>query len=293
MATQAAPIRRKAKATARQASHGASERSGQVQSLTRALAILNAVAEADDGISLTEVAQQVGLPPSTTHRLLTTLQQDHFVRFDNERALWSVGVQSFIVGNAFLRTRRLVQTARPHLRALMEESGETVNLAVEDDGHAIFLHQVECRQMMRAQTTLGSRVPLHCSGVGKALLMAMAESRLAKILHRHGLPRLTARTIVRPTELRADLATSGHRSYALDDEEHAVGLRCVAAVILDELGEPAAAISISGPAARITDDRIPLLGDMVRRTAAAITAEYGGCLGNASQAEGVLNNKRK
>ncbi len=263
-------------ATIRRRPRAAAERNGQVQSLTRAFSILNAIAEAEGGVGLTEVAQQVGLPPSTTHRLLTTLQQEQFVRFDSERALWSVGVQSFIVGNAFLRDRRLVQTARPHMRALMEESGETVNLAVEDDGQAIFLYQVECRQMMRALTTLGSRVPLHCSGVGKALLMAMSEARRAKILHRHGLARLTAKTIVRPADLKADLEASCRRGYAQDDEEHAVGLRCVAATILDELGEAVGAISVSGPAARITDDRMAMLGAMVRRSAEAITRDYGG-----------------
>ena len=115
-----------AKVTAiRRRPRAAADRSGQVQSLTRALTILNALAEAEEGMGVTEVAQQVGLPPSTTHRLLTTLQQEHFVRFDGERALWSIGVQSFVVGNAFLRDRHLVQTARTHMRALMEESGET------------------------------------------------------------------------------------------------------------------------------------------------------------------------
>ncbi len=274
MAARTQTIRRRAKGTA--TTRGAADRSGQVQSLARALAILNAVAEADDGMTLTDIAQQVGLPPSTTHRLLTTLQQEHYVRFDNERTLWSVGVQSFVVGNAFLRNRHLVQTARPLLRALMEESGETVNLAIIDEGEAVFLHQVECRQMMRALSSLGSRVPLHCSGVGKALLLAMPDAGVTKILHRHGLRRLTVRTIVRPAELREELERSQSRGYAIDDEEHAVGLRCVAAPIVDELGEAVAAISISGPAARITDDRIPLLGAMVRRCAESITREYGG-----------------
>ena len=255
---------------------GTAERNGRVQALTRALVILNALAETADGVSLTEIAQQVGLPASTTHRLLTTLQHEHFVRFDHERALWSVGVQTFIVGNAFLRNRQLVQTARPHLRLLMEESGETANLAVLDDDRALCLFQVECFQMMRAMTRLGSRLPLHCSAVGKALLQAMPERQRAKILHRRGLPRLTTKTITRPIDLNADLTRSQRRGYAVDDEEHAVGLRCVAATICDELGDAVAAISVSGPAARISEDRIAVLGAMVRRTAETVTHEYGG-----------------
>ncbi len=259
---------------------GTAERNGRVQALARALAILNALAETADGASLTEIAQQVGLPASTTHRLLSTLQHDQFVRFDPERALWAVGVQTFVVGNAFLRNRQLVQTARPHLRRLMEQSGETANLAVLDDDRALCLYQVECGQVMRAMTRLGSRLPLHCSGVGKALLQAMSERRRAKVLHHHGLPRLTTRTITRPTDLHADLIRGRRLGYVVDDEEHAVGLRCVAATVYDELSEAIAAISVSGPTARVTEDRMAVLGAMVRHTAEAITREYGGRRGD-------------
>ncbi len=252
------------------------ERSDQVQSLVRALAIVNRLAAADEGVTLTEVAQQVGLSPSTAHRLLTTLEQERYVHFDAERRLWSVGVQAFVAGSAFLKTRSLTATARPHMRALMEESEETVNLAVEDQAEAIYLSQVECRQMMRAFARPGGRVPLHCSSVGKALLSAMPDSDLAKILHRQGLSRITLKTIITTTALRGDLARSRERGYAIDDEEHAVGLRCIAAVVFNETADPVAAVSLSGPMARIPDERIPLLGDLVRRKADAITAQLGG-----------------
>ena len=254
------------------------ERSDQVQSLVRALAIVNRLAAAEEGITLTEVAQQVGLSASTAHRLLTTLEQERYVQFDAERRLWSVGVQAFVAGNAFLKTRNLVATARPHMRALMEDSEETVNLAVEDQLEAIYLSQVECRQMMRAFARPGARVPLHCSSVGKALLSAMPDADLAKLLHRTGLPRVTVKTIHTTAALRQDLARSRARGYAIDDEEHAVGLRCIAAVIFNENTDPVAAVSLSGPMARISDDRIALLGDLVRRKADAISAQLGGTL---------------
>ncbi len=256
------------------------ERSDQVQSLVRALTLVNRLAAADEGITLTEVAQQVGLSPSTAHRLLTTLEQERYVHFDAERRLWSVGVQAFVAGSAFLKTRSLVGTARPHMRALMEESEETVNLAVEDQAEAIYLSQVECRQMMRAFARPGGRVPLHCSGVGKALLSAMPDGDLAKILHRQGLSRVTVKTINTTAALRGDLAQARARGYAIDDEEHAVGMRCVAAVVFNEGAEPVAAVSLSGPMARIPDERIPLLGDLVRRRADAITVQLGGLLPN-------------
>ncbi len=254
----------------------ATDRSDQVQSLVRALTIVNRLADSDEGVSLTEVAQQVGLSASTAHRLLTTLEQERYVHYDPERRLWSVGVQAFMTGNAFLKTRNLVALARPHMRALMEASEETVNLAVEDQGAAVYLAQVECRQMMRAFARPGGRVPLHCSSVGKALLSAMPDSQLSKILHRQGLPRVTVKTLNTTMALREDLERSRHRGYAIDDEEHAVGLRCIAAVVFDETSNPVAAVSVSGPMARISDDRIPALAETVRLKADAITLQFGG-----------------
>jgi len=249
-----------------------------VQSLVRALSILNRLAAAHEGTTLTEVAQQVGLSPSTAHRLLTTLEQERYVHFDAERRLWSVGVQAFVAGSGFLRTRSLVGAARPHMRALMEEGEETVNLAVEDQAEAVYLSQVECRQMMRAFARPGGRVPLHCSSVGKALLSAMPDGEVARVLHRHGLARVTVKTIITTPALRTDLAAARARGYAIDDEEHAIGLRCIAAVIFNEAADPVAAVSLSGPMARIPDPRIPVLGDLVRRKADAITAQLGGTL---------------
>ena len=256
----------------------APERSDQVQSLVRALALVNRIAAADEGLTLTELAQQVGLSSSTAHRLLTTLEQERYVQFDAERRLWSVGVQAFVAGSAFLKTRSLVGAARPHMRALMEESEETVNLAIEDEAEAIYLAQVECRQMMRAFARPGGRVPLHCSSVGKALLSAMPDTRLARVLHRHGLPRVTLKTLTTTPALRADLVVSRARGYAIDDEEHAVGLRCIAAVVFNENAEAVGAVSLSGPMARIPDERIPLLGQLVRSKADAVTAQLGGVL---------------
>ena len=250
---------------------------GQVQSLVRALALLNRIAEApDDGATLTDLAQQVGLPASTAHRLLTTLEQERYVRFDQGGRLWSVGVQAFVAGCGFTRTRGLAALARPHLRRLMEDAGETVNLAVEDDCEAVYLAQVECRQMMRAFARPGSRVPLHCSGVGKAILSGASDKALTRILHRRGMPRLTVKTITVPAALRIDLDRARAAGFAIDDEEHAVGLRCIAAPIVDETGDIVAAVSASGPMARILDERLAPLGALVRQAARAISAELGG-----------------
>ena len=251
--------------------------SDAVQSLTRALRLLNGIAQSPDaGATLTELAQQVGLPSSTAHRLLTTLEQERYVRFEPDGRLWLIGVQAFVAGSAFTKTRSLVGLARPHMRRLMEDGGETVNLAVEDDGLAVYLAQVECRQMMRAFARPGSRVPLHCSAVGKAILSALSDKALAKILHQHGMPRLTVKTLTTPTALRANLQRARSIGYAIDDEEHAIGLRCIAAPVFDEQGDVVAAVSASGPMARILDDRVGPLSDLVVATARCISTELGG-----------------
>ena len=252
------------------------DRRGQVQSLSRALRLLEALACSHDGLTLTEVAHTVGLATSTAHRLLTTLQQARFVRFDPLASLWQVGVQAFIVGNAFARTRDVTMMARPYLRRLMEESGETVNLYVVEDGEAICMAQVESRRMMRAISRPGGRVKMHCSGAGKSILAWLPERDVGEILQRHGLPRFTDRTLTSPRTLKAALEEAQARGYAVDDEEYEIGLRCVAAPVLDEHGTPLAGLSISGPTIRVSDHRLPLLGALVVETARAITAEAGG-----------------
>jgi IclR family acetate operon transcriptional repressor len=260
---------------ARTATKPKSTRGDHVQALSRALTLLNRVAETAEGATLTELAQQVGLAPSTAHRLLTSLEQERYVRFEPKDRLWSIGVQAFVTGCAFTKTRNLVALARPHMRRLMDDSGETVNLAVEDNGQAVYLAQIECRQVMRVFTRPGSRVPLHCSAVGKAILTAYSDRLLTKVLQQQGMPRLTVKTLMSPAQLRDDIAQARSRGYALDDEEHAVGLRCISAPIFDETSDVVAALSASGPMARITDDRIAPLGALVIDAARAISQEMG------------------
>jgi len=250
--------------------------SGQVQSLSRALKLLNALSFHAQGLSLSEVAHEVGLPNSTAHRLLTTLQNERFVRFDTERSVWLIGVQAFRVGTAFVRSRDIVTIARPYMRRLMEQSGETVNLAITDRGEVIYLAQVETQKMMRAIAGPGGRAPMHCSGVGKALLAFSTPAGLDKQIQALDLTRETPHTLTTAADLKRDLAQIQARGYAVDNEENAIGLRCVAAVIFDEHASTLAALSVSGPTARIADSRIPALGAAIAGIAAEITAELGG-----------------
>jgi IclR family acetate operon transcriptional repressor len=249
---------------------------GKNQSLTRALTLLERLSETPTGVSLTDLSYQLGIPPATVHRLLSTFEELGFVEQDSANGLWFVGLKAFTVGNAFLSRRDFVASARPHMHSLVDQCGETVNLGVIDDGEVVFIGQVESREVMRMIVRLGSRSPVHASGVGKALLAQLTEQQLARILQQRGLAHYTERTIVTPVQLREELENIRQLGYALDDEEHAVGLRCVAAPIFDENRQALAAISLSGPKARMTDARLDELGVAIRQTADEITQALGG-----------------
>jgi IclR family transcriptional regulator, acetate operon repressor len=247
-----------------------------VQSLSRALSLLNRIAGSPNGgVTLTKLARQVGLPVSTAHRLLITLEQERYVRFNNDDRHWSIGVQAFIAGSGFIKTRSLVALARSHIRQLMENCGETVNLAVEEDGKAVFLAQAESRQSMEARSGPGTTAPMHCSAAGKAIFSAMSDTALAHVLCEHGMPRLTGKTITSLPALRNELATIRKRGYAVDDEEHVVGVRCIASPVFDETVEVVAAVSVTGAMSRIERERVPQLGQMVVRAAGIISVELG------------------
>jgi IclR family transcriptional regulator, acetate operon repressor len=258
--------------------HDSDARDGGVQSVDRALQIIETLAEDDEGYRLSDLAVRTGLSTSTAHRLLTTLEKRRFVQFDRTESKWHVGAQSFAVGATFTRRRNFVALAMPYLRKLRDQTRETANLAVVDDASIIVLTRVESREIMRSLTKVGGRVAMVASGVGKAVLATYADEDVSAIIRRHGMPRLTEKSIVRASDLFRELATIREQGYAVDDEEARMGLRCVAAVVFNDCGEPQAAISVSGLTSRVTLERLPELGRAVREVAAELTAAIGGVL---------------
>ncbi len=255
---------------------GGAPRSGSVQSVERALSLLEALGEDEEGTRLTDLAQRTGLSPSTVHRLLTTLEQRRFVQFDPSDGMWHMGRQAFAVGSAFVRQRNFVAPALPFLRRLRDQTRETANLGVADDGEVVCLTQVESREIMRAITRVGGRAPMASSGMGKAILSTYSEADVAVIVARHGLPKLTPRSLTGAGALAEELARIRIRGYSVDDEEFVTGLRCVAAVVHDAQGEALCAISVSGLATRLTPDRAAVLGPLLRDTARELTRTLGG-----------------
>lgn len=270
MATEAAP--KKMRGRPRSADP---ERGAAVQALDRALTLLSALAR-DEKATLSELALRTGTPPSTAHRLLTTLEKHRYAEFDEHTNLWSVGVEAFRTGAAFSRRMTVVDAARDVMRELVAQTGETANVATPDGGEVVFVSQLETSHPIRAFFGLGARAPMHASGIGKALLAAMERGAAERALQKTGLPEFTPKTLTSPAALFAELERVRVRGWALDDEERTPGMRCVAAAIYNAHGEAVAGISVSGPAARLGDDAVGEVGPVVRRAAARVTERIGG-----------------
>src|SRR5215470_7713749 len=271
-------IQRRALAPKSPADQDENARDGGVQSVDRALSIIETLAEDDEGYRLSDLAIRTGLSTSTVHRLLATLEKRRFVAFDRSESKWHIGAQSFSVGATFARRRNFTAQALPYLRKLRDQTRETANLAVVDDEAIIVLTRAESREIMRSLTKVGGRVAMVASGVGKAVLATYADEDVNAIIRHHGMPRLTEKSIVRPSDLFRELELVRRQGFAVDDEEACMGLRCIAAVVYNDCAEPLAAISVSGMTSRVTDDRLPLLGRLVRDAATELTLALGGVM---------------
>ena len=262
---------------------GEPEGRGAVQVIDRAVAILEAISR-EDGLPLTAIASRAGVAPSTAHRILTSLEANGLITMRAEGKLWFVGVRAFQIGNGFLRNRKIVEMGRPIMRALMEETGETINLAIEDAGDVVYISQAECHNAIRAFHRPGTRGPMHASGMGKAILSGWSEAAVRRVLMRKSMERFTERTIVDATAFIEALREVRERGWSIDDEERTFGMRCVAAPIFNEIGEIVAAVSISGPTARLSHARLWELGPEVKQAARQITLSIGGTSGDARAA---------
>jgi IclR family acetate operon transcriptional repressor len=245
---------------------------GSVQSVERAFHLLELMA--DGASTLTELATAIDVPPPTTHRFLKTLVALGYVRQLPNRQ-YGLGLKlTRLAGRLDAQLGPLVT---PHLRRLADETGESANLAVLEGDMVVYIAQSPSRHQMRMFTEVGHRAHAHSTGVGKAILASLADDQVSRILTRSGMPAATERTITDPAKLRTELNRIRRAGHATDNGEQEIGVVCYAVAVP---GVPVPmAISVSGPAFRMTQalgkQAVPLLTG----EAEAISAELLSALG--------------
>ncbi|HEU5267381.1 MAG TPA: IclR family transcriptional regulator [Jatrophihabitans sp.] len=245
---------------------------GGVQSLDRAFTILEAMADADGVIGLSQLAAAADLPLATIHRLVRTLVDLGYVRQEPSRQ-YSLGPRLMRLADS--STKRLGALANEYMTEVVNTLGESVNLAILDGEEIVYVAQVQpSANFMRMFTEVGRRVLPHATAVGKAILANVPESKVRTLLARTGMPRRTEHTLTSPEEFLADLERTRERGYALDDGEQEIGVRCVAVVVPD--APRPMALSMSGPLTRMTDAAVDAAAPVLHAAAAKIAAELSG-----------------
>ncbi|MDY0095216.1 MAG: IclR family transcriptional regulator [Candidatus Vecturithrix sp.] len=250
-----------------------------IQTIERVSAIFDVLARSSKGISLGELSAKASLPKGTTHRLLSSLIYFDFVRQDKETRSYSLGFKLVELGNSLLDQINLRKEAEPFLVALSQNTKETAYLAILDHDEVVYIEKIETEDHsigLRASSKVGQRNAAHSCSLGKVLLADQPEIELDRLLQGMQLIQKTENTITDPLQLKDHLKIVRNRGYAVDDEESERGIRCIAAPVRNEIGVVVAAVSVSGPAIRITRERVQgILKDQVMATALEISKKLG------------------
>lgn len=230
-----------------------SENAGTVEAVRKAAAVLLAVSEGEGPVSLSEVAQKTGIPLATARRLLLTLVGTSLIRREDKG--YTLGVRAFEIGKRAEEKMGLIAVAKPYLRRLSDETGENANLAVLDKTDVVYLACEECSKMVRVFTVTGARVPAHATGVGKVLLTGLSDDEIEVLYRGVPLERFTSKTISTLSELLSQVRKARERGFAFDEGEREEGVLCVAAPVREYGGRVKAAVSVSGPSARLDHQR--------------------------------------
>lgn len=240
----------------------------QKTSLDKALTVLEQVCMAGES-GVRHLAGELGYPASTVHRILSVLLRRNYLRRDPVSRHYYPSLKILELSSQAREEMDIVGAARPILRSLMEATGETSNLVIFEDMEAVYVEQVTNTQsLLRMFTKVGARVPLYCSGVGKAYLAHLPVDKALDYFRQVPKQRHTARTIVEEAPFLAELESIRRNGYALDQEEMEDGVGCVAALVANGDGV-LGALSVSGPSSRTITDA-PRLGRQVRRACASL-----------------------
>ena len=246
-----------------------------VQSVARSLMILDLLAQENREMSLTEIAKAMGWPKSTVHGLIATLKDYYYVDQSPVNGCYRLGVRLFELGNVVARSWDIKAIAMPIMQELNSRFGETVQLATEDKGEVLYLEKLDSTHLMRIVSEIGSRLPMHCTGLGKVLLAYKTPSEIKWILTKHGMRPMTSRTITDRETLERELIRIRRQGYAIDNREVMDSLSCVAAPIYNRDGDVKYAISVSGLANNFFGERMEKVKDELLKAADVISYAMG------------------
>lgn len=243
--------------------------------LDKALDLLECLLRRSDQ-TVAELAQGADVTKAAAYRILATLERRGYVATYERVRRYSIG-HAF---RAFIQAAdgpdRLIDAARPSMRALWDETGETINLAVLAQGGVLYVDVLESTQGLRATANIGALDALHSTALGKAMMARMSPGERDGVLAEAQLVPRTERTETDPLRLREAIDRAAHAGFAVDDEENEIGMRCVAAPIVNSDGWPLAAISISGPSSRMSQDKILATGPRLVEACAEVRRKLTG-----------------
>ena len=252
------------------------EANTSVQSLDRALDILEALSQAPQGMTLSALSAAVGLHISTTHRLVSALAARGYTAKDLLSGKYRLTLRLFAVGSRVSGVLQILEAARPLLDELAGATGEAVHLVQREGDEITYLYKAEpFVSTVRMSSCVGMRNPMYCTGVGKSILALLPERELHAIWSRTAPVQYTPATIVTLPALEQELASIRKQGYALDREEHEPGVCCAAVAIRDDRGDPVAAVSISAPPERLTGDILRAVLPRLEAIAGQISALLG------------------
>jgi DNA-binding IclR family transcriptional regulator len=247
----------------------------QVASVERALTILELLAEKRQGLTTSDISRRARLPKSSTSYLLRTLVQRGYVRRDAATGLHTLGIRLLSLGGQAMQGMELREVAMPYLRQVVERTRLGAHLAILDHGDAVYIEKIESPGFIKMAVWVGRRMTPQVTAVGKALICHLDPHDIREIVADHRVRPATPKTIVSLPKLLEELAATRQRGYAIDDEESAAGVRCVAAPVMAASGEVVAAIGVSGTVSQLNDDYLPVVGSTVRSAALKLSAQLG------------------
>jgi DNA-binding IclR family transcriptional regulator len=253
------------------------------QSLERGLRVLEATAAGGGTAPLSEIARRTGLARSTAHHLLRALVQFGYLVQDGDGRRYRLASKLLRLAGRGWSREQLVEIARPFLDRLSRETREGTSLAVLDSGVVTIVAKRDHEAPVRVFQEVGVTRPVYCTAVGKALAAWLPEAELDAILARVVFERKTRKTITDAAALRHELARIRATGFAMDNEEHIEGIRCIAAPVRDHTGLVQASLCVLGPTSRVPQRRLP----EIRRPLAAVAAELSARLGYAPESDGA------